>query len=85
MRSAHFMEATQFSVDYNGQEITVVQTEKDVFLATIDGKEVTIIKRTDNEGGDHWFDEGGEQETAQTKEIGDLITKHFFESADTIE
>lgn len=64
---------SSFHIQLNNHEIGVVRQDEDVFIVRLPEKTIHLEKREDNEGANHWFEEGKDNETTQTSQIGTAI------------
>ncbi|RFS20197.1 hypothetical protein DVR12_21005 [Chitinophaga silvatica] len=64
---------SQFTIDIDGNEIEVLQLETNTFRVRLPEKTIHLIKKEDDEGASHWFEEGKDNETPQLIEIGTAI------------
>lgn len=62
-----------FHIRYQSHDIPVTLEEENLFLVTLPWKMLYLVRKEDNEGATHWFEEGADNETAETKEIGTAI------------
>ncbi|MCF6405243.1 hypothetical protein L3C95_20230 [Chitinophaga filiformis] len=66
-----------FTIDHNNEQITVTELGKCSFRVDRPGKEILLLLKQDNEGAGHWFEEGTDNETEETKEIGAAIDNYM--------
>lgn len=66
-----------FSVKRQDQSIEVNQQGKDRFTVQLPGKTLELLLKQDNEGANHWFEAGTDNETEESKEIGVAIETHL--------
>ncbi|MFY0256305.1 hypothetical protein ACDQ55_20385 [Chitinophaga sp. 30R24] len=59
-----------FNIQLNQQEIAVSQASENIFIVRLPEKTIHLERRQDNEGASHWFEEGKDNETTQTSQIG---------------
>jgi hypothetical protein len=62
-----------FQIQLNNSEIGVTRQDENVFIVRLPEKTIHLLKRQDNEGANHWFEEGKDNETTQTSELGAAI------------
>lgn len=62
-----------FQIQLNNHEIGVTRQDENVFIVRLPEKTVHLLRKQDNEGANHWFEEGKDNETSQTSEIGAAI------------
>jgi len=62
-----------FQIDHNNDTISVDQIDKTHFVVHQTGGDLTLILKQDNEGANHWFKEGTDNETEETSSIGVAI------------
>ncbi|MBO9152071.1 hypothetical protein ACFOTA_07625 [Chitinophaga sp. GCM10012297] len=62
-----------FQISYSNMNVPVYREEEDLFVVTLPGKTLYLLRKEDNEGASHWFEEGSDNETPETKEIGIAI------------
>lgn len=66
-----------FNIQYHSKEAKVEQQEETLFIVQLPGKTIRLLMRQDNEGANHWFEENQDNETAETKEIGQAIESYL--------
>jgi hypothetical protein len=59
-----------FHIQLDQHEISVTQQDENIFIVRLPEKTIHLEKRQDNEGANHWFEEGKDNETSQTEAIG---------------
>ncbi|UYQ95346.1 hypothetical protein MKQ68_09575 [Chitinophaga horti] len=74
---------SQFTISQHNETISVTQEAKDSFIVEMPDKTLYLIVRQDNEGANHWFEEGSDNETEETKSIGIAIETALAESGAT--
>lgn len=62
-----------FHIRYRSHDIPVSLEEDNLFLVSLPWKDLYLVRKEDNEGALHWFEEGADNETLETKEIGTAI------------
>lgn len=62
-----------FHITYHGQQIAVSQESPDIFLVALPEKKIQLQRKEDNEGADHWFEQGSDNETEETAALGTAI------------
>lgn len=62
-----------FQIQLHSHEIGVNRQDENIFIVRLPEKTIHLRKRQDNEGANHWFEEGKDNETAQTSELGAAI------------
>ena len=71
---------SQFTIKQNNDSIPVTQEAKDSFVVELPGRTIYLIVRQDNEGANHWFEEGSDNETEETKNLGNAIETALAEN-----
>ncbi|SHN16720.1 hypothetical protein [Chitinophaga sp. CF418] len=66
-----------FTIDHNNSQITVTPLGKCLFKVEIPGKKLLLLLKQDNEGADHWFEDGTDNETTETRAIGTAIDNYM--------
>ncbi|UPK66780.1 hypothetical protein [Chitinophaga filiformis] len=66
-----------FTLDYNNSQITVTPSGKCQFKVEIPGKKMLLLLKQDNEGANHWFEEGTDNETDEARAIGAAIDNYM--------
>ena len=66
-----------FTITIGNQTAQVEQKDDKNFVAHVGGKLQHLYIKQDNEGSNHWFDAGTNNETAQTIELGKAIEAHL--------
>jgi hypothetical protein len=66
-----------FTIDHDNTQITVEQSDKRHFKVEMPGRTIVLLLKQDNEGANHWFEEGTDNETPETKEIGMAIDNYL--------
>lgn len=62
-----------FNIQLNNHETGVTRRDEDVFIVRLPEKTIYLEKRQDNEGANHWFEQGKDNETTLTANIGAAI------------
>lgn len=62
-----------FHVEIDNHEISVRQEDENGFIVRIPEKTIHLQRRQDNEGANHWFEDGKDNETVLTANIGAAI------------
>lgn len=63
----------KFNIQLDNHEIAVNQVAEDTFIVRLPEKTIHLERRQDNEGAVHWFEEGMDNETPTTSEVGVAI------------
>lgn len=71
-----------FHITHNNHNIPVYREEEDLYVVTLPGKTLYLLRKEDNEGATHWFEEGADNETPETKEIGLAIEQAVMSSVE---
>jgi len=66
-----------FTIDHNNSPLTIEQADKHRFKVDLPGKTLVLFLKQDNEGANHWFEDGTDNETPETKEIGMAIDNYL--------
>ncbi len=66
-----------FTIDHDTKQVTVEQTGQRHFNVKLPGKTMVLVLKQDNEGANHWFEDGSDNETEETKEIGLAIDNYL--------
>lgn len=66
-----------FTIDHANTQLTVEQADKRRFKVTLPGKTLVLFLKQDNEGANHWFEDGTDNETEETQEIGEAIDNYL--------
>ncbi|MEZ2443319.1 hypothetical protein AB6805_16460 [Chitinophaga sp. RCC_12] len=62
-----------FNIQLGNHETGVTRRDEDVFIVRLPEKTIYVEKRQDNEGANHWFEQGKDNETSLTANIGAAI------------
>ncbi|WP_119081035.1 hypothetical protein [Chitinophaga alhagiae] len=62
-----------FHISIAGSNVKVEQESENSFIVELPGGTLFLIRKQDNEGASHWFEEGADNETGFTKELGIAI------------
>jgi hypothetical protein len=62
-----------FQIQLQNHDIGVTRQDENTFIVRLPEKTIHLLKREDNEGANHWFEEGKDNETEQTSELGAAI------------
>ncbi|MGF6849052.1 hypothetical protein QFZ51_004287 [Chitinophaga sp. W3I9] len=62
-----------FNIQLDNHETGVTRHDEDVFIVRLPEKTIYVEKRQDNEGANHWFEQGKDNETSLTANIGAAI------------
>jgi hypothetical protein len=62
-----------FNIQLNDHEVAVNRVGEDMFIVRLPEKTIHLQRRQDNEGAAHWFEEGTDNETPVTSEVGVAI------------
>ena len=68
----------EFKIRVNGNEIGVVQLGEDTFRVRLPEKTIHLLRKEDDEGANHWFEEGMDNETSQLSELGTAIESYLL-------
>ncbi|WP_295128942.1 hypothetical protein [uncultured Chitinophaga sp.] len=74
---------SQLTITHHNASIPVTQESKDSFIVELPERTIYLIVRQDNEGANHWFEEGSDNETEETKSIGIAIETALAENQAT--
>ena len=66
-----------FNIHYNNTDIRVEQSAKGRFIVHLPGKTMCLNLKQDNEGANHWFEDNKDNETQETRTIGETIEMHM--------
>ncbi|ASZ11834.1 hypothetical protein KTO58_15710 [Chitinophaga pendula] len=66
-----------FHIDYNNTTVKVEHASKDRFVIHLPGKRTEIILKQDNEGANHWFEDGSDNETPESHQLGVAIETYL--------
>ncbi|QHS58566.1 hypothetical protein [Chitinophaga agri] len=66
-----------FTIDHKDSQLTVEQSDKRRFKVALPGRTIVLFLKQDNEGANHWFEDGTDNETPETKEIGQAIDNYL--------
>lgn len=66
-----------FEVSYNGKQVKVTREDHNHFVAHVDGKELKLHMKQDNEGANQWFESDTEKATDEVNEIGSSIDTYL--------
>lgn len=69
---------SEFQVNVGGHEIGVTQSDEHTFIVRLPDKTIHLVRKQDNEGANHWFEEGKDNETPQLSDLGTAIEKHLL-------
>jgi hypothetical protein len=67
-----------FHIKYRNSDIQTEQQGNDDFTVHMDNRQVHLHRKQDNEGENHWFEEGADNETEETKELGVAIEAYLI-------
>lgn len=67
-----------FQIAIAGTNVKVEQESEDSFIVELPGGTLFLIRKQDNEGATHWFEEGADNETGFTKELGLAIESRLM-------
>ncbi len=67
-----------FHIAIAGTNVKVEQESEDSFIVELPGGTLFLIRKQDNEGAAHWFEEGADNETGFTKELGIAIESQLM-------
>lgn len=70
-----------FHIAYNNTNVKVEQESKDRFAIHLPGKRTVIVLKQDNEGANHWFEDGSDNETHESRQLGVAIEVHLAEKS----
>ncbi|MGX5816554.1 hypothetical protein ACWKWU_00065 [Chitinophaga lutea] len=71
-----------FTIRYAGKDIRVEQDSDNSFIVNLPDGLLFLIRKQDNEGASHWFEEGADNETDIVREIGITIESHQMSDED---
>lgn len=66
-----------FTIGHGDNTIRVEQQDKERFIVRLEERTIKLLKKEDNEGANHWFEEGCDNETPEAKALGNAI--HHYE------
>lgn len=66
-----------FHINYHNNDVKVVQQDEDLFTVHLPRFTMRLQLRQDNEGANHWFEENRDNETAETRKIGQEIETYL--------
>ncbi|TWV94369.1 hypothetical protein [Chitinophaga pinensis] len=66
-----------FTIDHKNSPLTIEQADKHRFKVALPGRTLVLFLKQDNEGANHWFEDGTDNETPETKEIGIAIDNYL--------
>jgi hypothetical protein len=66
-----------FTIDHMNSQLTVEQEDKRRFKVQLPSKTIVLFLKQDNEGANHWFEDGTDNETPETKDIGMAIDNYL--------
>lgn len=69
---------SQFHVKIGGHEIGVTQVGENRFIVRLPEKTIHLLRKQDNEGASHWFEEGKDNEVSKLSEIGTAIEEYLM-------
>lgn len=67
-----------FHIRYRNGDIQTEQQGNDTFTVHLDNRKLNLLRKQDNEGDNHWFEEGTDNETAETRELGVAIETYLL-------
>lgn len=67
-----------FQILVAGNNVKVEQESEDSFIVELPGGTIFLIRKQDNEGAYHWFEEGADNETDFTIELGIAIENQLM-------
>ena len=70
-----------FLIAIAGNDVQVEQESEDNFIVQLPGGTLFLLRKQDNEGAVHWFEEGADNETEFTKELGMAIEDQLMKQA----
>ncbi len=73
---------SSFHIQLDQHEIGVTRQDENIFIVRLPEKTIHLEKRQDNEGANHWFEEGKDNETTQTAAIGLAIDTWLAQERD---
>lgn len=68
-----------FNIQYHSKETKVEQQEEALYIVQLPERTIHLRMRQDNEGANHWFEENHDNETPETKAIGQAIESYLAE------
>lgn len=66
-----------FEINYNGKQVKIVREDHNHFVAQLDGKQLKLHMKQDNEGANQWFESDTEKATDEANEIGSSIDTYL--------
>ncbi|PSL44371.1 hypothetical protein CLV51_106237 [Chitinophaga niastensis] len=66
-----------FTITFEGNKLEVRVQSENVFIVRIPEKMIHIVRRQDNEGASHWFEDGKDNETEQIQSLGETIDTYL--------
>lgn len=66
-----------FTIDHDNKQLRVERADKRRFKVEMPEKTITLFVKQDNEGANHWFEDGTDNETSEAKELGALIDNYL--------
>lgn len=72
---------SQFTITVKNAPVNVDQKTKDRFTVQLPGNTIELELKQDNEGANHWFEAGTDNETSQSREIGATIEAYLADNA----
>lgn len=68
-----------FSIRYNNSDIPVTKQGKGHYTVQLPGRDMQLLVKQDNEGAEHWFEEGTDNETEESKAFGIAIETYLMQ------
>lgn len=66
-----------FRIDHDNNTIQVEQQDSRLFVVKLEDRTIRLVQKQDNEGANHWFEEGSDNETPETKALGNAIDTYL--------
>jgi hypothetical protein len=66
-----------FHIQYQRKNLKVTEEEENHFSVVVPGRRLHLLLKQDNEGANHWFEEGKDKETVETSEVGLAIESYL--------
>ena len=66
-----------FEINYNGKPVKISREDHNHFVANVDGRQLKLHMKQDNEGANQWFESDTEKATDVASEIGSSIDTYL--------
>ncbi|KAA2242593.1 hypothetical protein F0L74_08640 [Chitinophaga agrisoli] len=66
-----------FQIQYQQQDLQVTEQENDHFTVDLPEGKIYLLLKQDNEGANHWFEDGKDKETEKSKAVGLAIERYL--------